>query len=239
LAQPPDINETFLREVDENLRRDRLREAARKNAKWIIAGLVLFLAASGGIIWWQQHRVEQSQAQVERLAEIYRNVGSGGVASAPQQLDELSDSGSKAVRASAEFTAAAVAIQKGDTKSAIARYRAIAEDSSHPQPYRDMALIRQTALEFDQLSPDQVIARLAPLAKPGNPWFGTASEMTGLAMIKQGRKDQAGRVFAALARDRTVPDDIRQRAVQIAGSLGVDVSTALAPPAQWDQYDQA
>ena len=232
MAQPPEINETFLREVDENLRRDQLRDVAKKNAPWIAVAVVLFLAASGGIIWWQQHSAQRSEAHVEQLSEIYQNVGSGAVGNAPQQLDELSKSSSKGVRASAEFTAAAVAIQQGDEKAAIAKYRAIAAESSLPQPYRDAALIRQTALEFDQLKPDEVISRLAPLAKPGNAWFGTAAEMTALAMIKQGKKDEAGRLFAAIAKDKEVPDDIRQRAVQVAGSLGVDASGLLAPPAQ-------
>jgi hypothetical protein len=232
LAQPPDINETFLREVDENLRRDRLRAAAKKNAKWAIAGLVLFLGGSGGYIWWQQHQVERSQGHVEQLAEIYRKVGEGNVGTAPQQLDELSKSGSKAVRASSEFTRADVAIQQDDNKLAIAKYREIAGQSSLPKPYRDAALIRQTALEFDQIKPEEVIGRLEPLARPGNPWFGTAGEMTALAMIKQGKKDEAGRLFAAIAKDKNVPDQIRGRAVQIAGSLGVDASAALGPQAQ-------
>jgi hypothetical protein len=56
--------------------------------------------------------------------------------------------------------------------------------------------------------------------------------MTALAMIKQGKREEAGRLFAALVKDTSVPDDIRQRSVQIAGSLGVDASAALAPPAQ-------
>jgi hypothetical protein len=232
LAQPPDINETFLREVDENLRRDQLREAARKHAKWIVVALVLFLAASGGVIWWQQHKTELSEQHIEQLADIYRKVGEGNIGTAPQQLDELSKSGSKTVRASAEFSSAAVAIQQGDNKAAIAKFRGIADESSLPKPYRDAALIRQTALEFDQIKPEEVIARLEPLAKPGGAWFGTASEMTALAMIKQGKKDEAGRLFVAIAKDKTVPDDIRQRAVQIAGSLGADASAALAPQAQ-------
>ena len=53
MAQPPDISETFLREVDENLRRDRARDFAKKYGNWIIAGVILFLAAAGGWIWWQ------------------------------------------------------------------------------------------------------------------------------------------------------------------------------------------
>ena len=235
MAQPPDINETFLREVDENLRRDQLRDAARKNARWIVLAVILFLGASGGLIWWQQHRIELSQQHIEQLADIYKNVGAGNIGTSPQQLDELSKSGAEAVRASAQFTRAVVALQQDDAKLAAGKFGEIANDGSLPKPYRDAALIRQTALQFDQLKPDEVIARLEPLAKPGNSWFGTASEMTALAKIKQGKKDEAGRLFVAIAKDKTVPDDIRQRAVQIAGSLGVDVSAAsaaLGPQAQ-------
>jgi hypothetical protein len=232
LAQPPDISETFLREVDENLRRDRVRDFGKKYGTWIIAAVILFLIASGAFIWWQQHQVNRSEGEVEQLAQIYRDVGSGNVTKAPQQLDGLADSGSKAVRASAMFTRAALALQLNDTKTATAKYREIAADSGLPKPYRDAALIRQTALEFDQIKPDEVISRLEPFAKPGNAWFGTAGEMTALAKIKQGKNDEAARLFAAIAKDKNVPDAIRSRAVQIAGSLGVDASSAFDSLAQ-------
>jgi hypothetical protein len=232
LAQPPEVNETFLREVDENLRRDQLRDFFKAYGNWLVAALVLFLAASGGLIWWRQHRVEQHEVEVEKLAQTYKDVGSGNSAQAPQQFDELSKSGSKAVRASAMFARAAVALQQNDTNLAINTFKSIAADGGLPKPYRDAALIRQTALEFDKIQPQDVITRLAPLAKPGEPWFGTAGEMTALAMIKQGKRQEAGQLFAAIAKDKSVPDTIRARAVQVAGSLGVDASTAFQPQAQ-------
>lgn len=231
MAEPPEYNETFLREVDENLRRDQLRDFAKRYAGLMIAAVVLFLAASGFFIWWQYHQQQRAQQQVEQLAEIFKNIGSGTPGNAPKQLDEMADSGSKAVRASAMFTRAALAVQQNDLKLATAKYKQIAEDSSLPQPYRDAGLIRQTALEFDTLQPQEVISRLQPLAKPGQPWFGTAGEMTALALIKQGQPAQAGQLFAAIARDKTVPLSIRGRAVEVASTLGIDASAAL-PPAQ-------
>ena len=230
MAQPPDISDTFLREVDENLRRDQLRDFFKTYGNWLIAALILFLAASGAFIWWQQHMEQRSEAEVEQLAQIYKNIGVGNVAQAPQQLDELTKSGSKGVRATALFARAALAIQQNDTKLAISKYKEIAGNNDFAKPYRDAALIRQTALEFDQLQPQDIIARLQPLAKPGEPWFGTAGEMTALALIKQGKKAEAGRLFATLARDKDVPSTIRNRAVQISGGLGVDASDA--PPVQ-------
>ena len=232
MAQPPDITETFVREVDENLRRDQMQNFFKAYGSWLIVAVVLFLGASGGFIWWKQHQVQQSQAQVEKLAQIYKDIGSGNTSQSPQQLDEISKSGSKAVRASALFARAALALQQNDVKLATSTYKTIANDDGLPDPYRDAALIRQTALEFDQLKPEEAIARLQPLAKPGEPWFGSAGEMTALAMIKQGRKQEAGQLFAAIAKDQSVPETIRDRATQLASSLGIDVSAALQTQAQ-------
>jgi hypothetical protein len=218
--------------VDENLRRDQLRDFFKKNGSLLFVAVILFLVASGGFIWWKQHQAERSEAQVEKLASIYQDIGKGNSSQAPQQLDELSKSGSKAVRASALFARAALALQQNDTRLATATYKSIAADSGLPAPYRDVALIRQTALEFDQLQPQEVISRLEPLAKPGEPWFGTAGEMTALAMIKQNKRQEAAQLFAAIARDKGVPDTIRARAMQVAGSLGVDASDATVTKAQ-------
>jgi hypothetical protein len=232
LAQPPDITETFVREVDENLRRDNMRDFLKAYGNWLIGAVVLFLAASGGLIWWNQHQMQKREARVQDLAQLYKDIGGGNVARAPQQLDELSKSGSKSVHATALFARAALAIQQNDTKLAIATYQSLAQDSGLPAPYRDAALVRQTALEFDQLKPQDVIGRLAPLTKSGEPWFGTAGEMTALALLKQGKNREAGQLFAAIARDKGVPDATRARAVQVAGSLGIDAGAALQTQAQ-------
>lgn len=226
MAQPPDINETFLREVDENLRRDQLRNFFKRNGSLLIAAVLLFLAASGGVIWWNHYKTQQREGDVEQLAQVYRDVGAGNFAKTPQQLDTLAkDGNSSAVRASASFARAAVAIQQNDLKLAAQKYREIASDGDVPEPYRNAALIRQTALEFDQLQPQEVIARLEPLAKPGEPWFGSAGELTALALIKQGKREQAARLFLKIAKDKTAPGSLRSRAVQIAGSLGADISS--------------
>ena len=232
MAQPPDIGETFLREVDENLRRDQARDFFKTYGNWLIAAVILFLAAAGGLIWWRQHMIQRHEAQVEQLAGVYADIGAGKMGQAPQQLDQLSESGSKAVRASAIFARAALALQQGDTRTAIASYKSAAADSGLPQPYRDAALIRQTALEFDQLQPQEIVSRLAPLTKPGEPWFGSAGEMTALALAKQGKRGEAGQLFATIAKDNSVPSSIRERATQLAASYGVDISAALQSQAQ-------
>ena len=50
MALPPaETDPTFVREVDENLRRDQAQEFLRKNGPWIVGGLLLLLAA--WVVW--------------------------------------------------------------------------------------------------------------------------------------------------------------------------------------------
>jgi hypothetical protein len=72
------------------------------------------------------------------------------------------------------------------------------------------------------MTPEAVIARMKPLAKPGNPWFGSAGELLAAAYLKQGKKDLAGPLFAAIAKDESVPRSLRSRTRQMAGQLGYD-----------------
>jgi hypothetical protein len=90
LAQPPDISETFVREVEENLRRDQLRDFSTKYAGWMIAALLLFLAGAGGWIYWQDYRARQSEKAVEELAKVFADSTKPGAVNLTQRLDALS-----------------------------------------------------------------------------------------------------------------------------------------------------
>src|SRR3546814_18615749 len=72
------------------------------------------------------------------------------------------------------------------------------------------------------LQPQQVVDRLKPLAVEGAPWFGSAGELVAIAYMKMRKPDLAGPLFAAMAKDKDVPQSIRSRARQMAGLLGVD-----------------
>ena len=234
LALPTDPAESFVREVDENLRRDQARDFLKKIGPWIVGALLLFLAAVAGWLYWQDRQVKQAEAATERLNTVLGQVGAGQDAQAEAPLRTLADSDAEGVSAAARLTRAAIALEKSDRKTAIEAYRSVMDDQGLAKPFRDVATVRLTALEFDQMKPEDVIARLKPLAEKGNPWFGSAGELTAMALLKLNRKDEAGKLFAAMAADDTVPDSIRSRAVQIAGTLGVDATASLPAAARQD-----
>jgi hypothetical protein len=227
LALTPDPSESFAREVDEKLREEQVRDFGKKYGGWIIGAVLLFLAAVGGWLYWQDRQAKQAQADSETLAAIYADIAAQKVATVPQRLKPLEDSSNEIVSATARLAQAAVALEKNDRQTALAKYKDVAADDGLPKAYRDLGTVRATALEFDSLKPEQVIDRLAPLTKSGEPWFGSAGELTAMAYIKQGQKAKAGKLFAQIAADSQVPPTIRTRAVQVAGTLGVDATASL------------
>ena len=232
MAVTPKDSDTFLREVDEELRRERVSNFVARFGWHILAGVVLLLAVIGGYIWWQHRQNVQAGEASEKLIQSDDQLSARNARGAAGTIDELANSDRAGYRVAALFQRANAQLLTNATPAAIETLKGIANDASAPQPYRDAALIRQTQLEFDSLTAGQVVQRLQGFAQPGNPWHGTAGEMLGIAMMKANRPDQAARIFGAVAEDPTVPDSIRSRASQMASSLGVDVSQNNPAPAQ-------
>ena len=227
MALPPDNTESFAREVDENLRRDQMQEAAKRYG-WMIGGaVVLFLLAVGGYLFWQDRQARSAEAATEQVMEVIKDIGGGQTGTVAARLDTLRQSDAEGVAATASLTRAAFALQQGDRKLASTIYAELAANTDLAQPYRDIALLRGTMLDYDTIGPDAVIARLQPLAVPGQPFYGSAAEMVGMALIAKGQRGPAAQLFAKVAADKTVPNSLRSRAVQVAGSLGVDASASL------------
>jgi hypothetical protein len=222
LAVTPNTDEAFLREVDEELRRDQLASIWTRYGRWLIVAIVAGLAAFGGFLYWDYHKTEVAGEQGEKLQTVYDDLAAQKVGSAETLLTDLAGSNIAGYRTLAIFNQADLLLQKDDLKGAAAKYGAVAGDSSIGQPLRDLALIRQTAAEYDTLKPDVVVNRLRSLAVKGNPWFGSAGELVATAYLQMNKPDLAAPLFRQIAADETVPETIRQRAVQIAGTMGAD-----------------
>lgn len=215
-------DEAFLREVDDAVRAGDLEKFWLRYGRWLLALIVIGLLAFGGWIYWQNQQQAAADKNGEAFIAAVEKLDSGDEKGGLADLAKLGKADQAGYRAMAQIMLANIAAKNGDVKKAVTDYAKVAADSSLPQSFRDMALIRQTAAEFDTLQPQKIVDRLKPLAKPGNAWFGSAGEMSAIAYMKMGKENLAGPIFAQIAKQEDVPETLRSRAQQMAGSLGVD-----------------
>jgi hypothetical protein len=232
VALTPQNNEAFLREVDDELRRDQAIHVWKRYGRAIIAAVVLALAALAAFLFWQHRQSVAAEREGEQLQQAFDSLAAQDTKAAAAPLAALSDSSRDGYRAAARFTQADVLLQKDDLRGAAAAFAKIAADTSLAQPYRDLAVIRQTSAEFDQLQPQVIVERMRPLAVTGGAWLGSAGELMAAAYLREGRRDLAGQTFARIAADSGVPSSLRQRAVQMAGVLETRAPTAPAKNAK-------
>lgn len=224
MALPPGTtDEAFLREVDEEYRRDQAMHILRNYGRWILGAVVLALVAFGGWLYWQHYSAQKAGTQGEQFDAAMRLVEESKADKALPELDRIAASGGEGYAAMARIAQGNLLLQKNDARGAAAKFAEVANNAKFEQPYRDLALIRQTVAEYDSLKPQVVIDRLKGLTNPNSPWLGTAGELVAAAYLKAGNKAEAGRLYGQIAQGgEKVPESIRQRAVQLAGVLGVD-----------------
>lgn len=214
--------DVLLREIDEAVRQDQLADAARQYGRPVLAFLVAGLAAFAGYLWWHDRQETRLEEASEGLIRALDQVDAGNLDAGTKALLPVTEAGDEGAKAASRLLKAGIALQQGRKPDAIALYAAVAADGNAPKPYRDVAAIREVAANFDAMKPEDVISRLKPLAVPGDPWFGSAGELVGIAYLKQGKTELAGPLFAAIAKAKDVPDSLRSRARQMSGLLGVD-----------------
>ena len=222
--------DVFMREVDEALRQDQMLGAAKQYGRPVGAAIAAGLLALAGFLYWQHSQDAAKGAQAEKFTAALDAVEGGQLPAGKAALAPLTRDGPQGSRAAAAMLEGAIALEQGNRIEAAKRFSALAGDPDTPQAYRDLATVREVALEFETMPADRIVARLKPLAQPGNAWFGNAAELLGMAYLKQGKPQLAGPLFAAIAKDKTAPDSLRARTRQLAGLLGFDAIDDLAAP---------
>jgi hypothetical protein len=229
--------DVFLREVDEALRQDEMLGLFKRWGRPVAVVVAVALLALAGYLYWDNSRKQAAGEVGETFTQALDKLGAGNLAEADKGLKEVVAEGGDGSVAAAKLLRGGIAFQQNKPAEAARLFAEVSADGDAPKPFRDLATVREMAVRFDHLPPQQVVDRLKPLAVPGNPWFGSAGELVGIAYMKQGRNDLAGPLFAAISRDKDVPDSLRRRTRQLAGLLGVDAIDDVAKAAAGDQPD--
>jgi hypothetical protein len=200
----------FIREVDEEYRRDRIAQAWKRYNSIIIGLAILLVAAVGGWRWWQHIERTRAEAAAMRYEDAVRLSREGKTEEAERALEALAKDTSGGYRLLSRFRLAAeLGVQNAEDGAKA--YDALASDPTVNPVWQDLARLRAAMLRMEDGEATAVQPVLERLATPTNPWRHTARELLGLLGLKRGDYDFAGKWFDQIAADRETPQGLRSR----------------------------
>jgi len=205
--------DSFIEEVTEEVRRDRLFAAFRKYG-WI-GGLVV-LGIVGGAAWneWQK---SQAAARAQGFGDaMLEALDTGGTVERREAMAAVpADGNQTAIRA------LMLAADPADDKAAVlAALDALIADAAQPEIYRDMAQLRRVMVAGGDMPLTDRRAALESISAPGRAFRTLAAEQLAYLLIEEGKKDEAIAALTALMQDQEAPQGLRGRAGQVIVALG-------------------
>lgn len=214
--------DSFIDEVTEEVRRDRLFTAMRRYG-WI--GILLVVLIVGGAAWneWSKSRAE---AEARAFGDaLMAAMAAETPAARAEALEAVPAEGAE--RAALEgFLAAASSLEAGDEAAALAHWDAIAANGELPVTWRHLALIKRVIAAGTDMPASERGAALENLAAPGAPYRMLALEQQALDLVAAGETDAAVERLRALLQEPGVTSGLRRRATQLMVALGAEPEAA-------------
>jgi len=210
--------ESFIEEVTEEVRRDRLFALFRKYG-WIgVLGVVL-IAGGAAVTEW---RKASNRAAAQAFGDAVMVALEQGTA--PERRAALAAVPASADRA-AILNLMLASDPTDDRAGTLAALDRVASDATLPASYRDLAVLRRVVLSGSEMLLAERRAALDPIAAPGRPFRPLALEQLAYLLVEAG--DMAGAIAAlqALSQDQEAPSGLRQRATQMIVALGGQAAT--------------
>lgn len=205
--------ESFINEVTEEVRRDKLFRAFRKYG-WI--GIVLVLGVVGGSAWY-----EWRKAQDLGRAEAF-----GDAVSAALDLPDAAARRAALAAVSADGAQGAIlqlilaSDPEDDRTATLAALDAVIANPEQPALYRDLATLRRVIVAGDAMPLADRRTALEGIAVAGRPFRVLAVEQLAYLLIEDGNAEGAIAALSALVQDQEASSALRGRAAQVIVALG-------------------
>lgn len=207
-------SDSFIDEVTEEVRRDRLFALMRRYG-WIGVLAVVLIVGGAGVNEWRKARAE-ARAQAFGDAVIAAMAAEDRAAA----LAAVPADGAQA--GLVNMLTAAAMLEADDPAATRAALQAVAVDATQPETLRALAQLKLVMLQGAEIDPALRDATFSELAAPGAPFRLLAIEQQALVLLQAGDTDAAVARLQQLLQEPELTPGLQQRVAEVMVALGVD-----------------
>lgn len=219
----------ILREIEEDVRRQRLEELWQAWGVYIVGAAVALVAAVAGyMIWENMTRAAREEASISYLAALdLADANTPGASDAFAAVAAGSPTGYATL---ARLSEAGV-LGKTDREAAVKIYDEVANGGD--ALLGGLARYKAALLVADTASLDEMKSRLAAITADDSPWRYNARELLAYAQFRAKDYEGARTELERLLSDLLLPNGVRNRAQRLLAQIGkLAPAPEPAPPAE-------
>ena len=210
--------DSFLQEVSEELRRDRLYRNIRKYG-WIAILLVIVIV---GAATYREYLKSQAETEAELFGtSIIDALNERNAADRISKLQKINAPGENA-KAVVAMLVSAESIGNETASLEMSNLSDAIEVSSIDSHYRDLLNFKTLLKSSEIMNLDERLKAFSALSKPGNPFRLLAEEQMALIELELGNTDSAIEKISQILLDAELTAGLRNRATQMMIALGKD-----------------
>jgi hypothetical protein len=213
-------DDLIFREVDEDVRRDRM-EAVWKRYGGIAAGIaVLIVAIVAGSVWWKDFQKSEREQQGGQFEAAQVMLAEGNFANAAAAFDKLAAEGNSGYQVLAAIQAAEARVEAGEGDAALSAYDRMVANGTGTDRQKDVLRMKAALLALELKGGEAALERLGNLTDGDSPFRNVAREIKASALLGNGDREGAIAELKAISEDADASAAQRDRVSRFLLSLG-------------------
>lgn len=224
--------DSLLREVDEELRREKFQKLWEKYGFYIVGLAFLFVAIVGAYKFWnarQQSFAEEQGAQYEAALKLIKFTKTED---AKKDLEKIISSGHLGYATLAKLQLAGIHLKSNRPKDALFIFEEIEKNNSIDPIIRTFAGFEIASLRLSEADFPEMENRLKNLVDGPSAWRIPARELLGTSAYKNGKYEEARKILLPLLSEPQLPPGVQARTQLLLSAINAAEVNKIPSSAQ-------
>lgn len=210
--QHNDFEDAFIREIDEELKNEKLKKIWDRYGLFIILFIVVAISAAVSFETFTAWKEKRNQEFSDTYAYALNLQNQGRYAEAMEVLDKLQKSKKAVYSDIAEIQMANIKMEQNKVEEAIAILENVVKNKDFNPQMKEIALIKLASYKLDYAPSEEIQEMLMPLASENGVWTNIAKEMLAMLAVRDGDLDRAKSLYQEISVAANTPETLKARA---------------------------
>ncbi len=217
--QHNDFEDAFIREIDEELKNEKIKNIWDKYGLYIIIFVVIAVFSAVSFESLKAWNDRRNQEMSDTFAYALNLQNQGRFAEATEVLDNLAKSGHGIYTNIAQMQKANLLFEQNQLEQAIVVLQNIINDEDFNPQMRNIAILKLASYKLNNAPAAEIKDLLQPLTEEQNVWNDTAKELLAMLAIREKDFSEAQKLYTEISNSPKVSETLKTRALDMINVL--------------------